>query len=154
MGDAEKASDTAMEEALLVKNSRPGIHGDAEDRASSNKEEEGIHISAAEAASLPLWRRRTRPFIEEVKRLGYLAGPMVAVSFSQYMLQVISIMMVGHLGELALSSTAIAVSLAGVTGFSLLVRHLPSLSLRYSLFLRFSFQRYRRTDDPRKCNRM
>ncbi|PKI59791.1 hypothetical protein CRG98_019797 [Punica granatum] len=46
---------------------------------------------------------------------------MVAVSFSQYMLQVISIMIVGHLGELALSSTAIAVSFSSVTGFSLLL---------------------------------
>ncbi|CAM8886105.1 unnamed protein product [Rhodiola kirilowii] len=58
---------------------------------------------------------------QEIKRLGYLAGPMVAVTLSQYSLQVISMMMVGHLGELALSSTAIAVSLAGVTGFSLLL---------------------------------
>ncbi|KAK6252716.1 hypothetical protein QUC31_014436 [Theobroma cacao] len=60
-------------------------------------------------------------FIEEVKRLGYLAGPMVAVTISQYLLQVISTMMVGHLGELALSSSAIAISLSGVTGFSLLL---------------------------------
>ncbi|MFQ6629909.1 hypothetical protein Gotur_007421 [Gossypium turneri] len=60
--------------------------------------------------------------VEEIKRVGYLAGPMVAVTLSQYLLQVISTMMVGHLGELALSSSAIAISLAGVTGFSLLVR--------------------------------
>jgi MATE family multidrug resistance protein len=60
-------------------------------------------------------------FTVELKRLGVLAVPMVAVILSQYMLQVISIMMVGHLGELALSSTAIAFSLSGVTGFSLLV---------------------------------
>nr|POE82220.1 ribonuclease 3 [Quercus suber] len=59
-------------------------------------------------------------FTGELKRLGLLAGPMVAVTLSQYMLQVISIMMVGHLGELALSSTAIAISLSGVTGFSFL----------------------------------
>ena len=58
---------------------------------------------------------------EEVKRLGCLAAPMVAVILSQYLLQVISLMMVGHLGELALSSTAIAISLSGVTGFSFLV---------------------------------
>ncbi|MBA0556710.1 hypothetical protein Golob_026789, partial [Gossypium lobatum] len=58
--------------------------------------------------------------VEEIKRVGYLAGPMVAVTLSQYLLQVISTMMVGHLGELALSSSAIAISLAGVTGFSLL----------------------------------
>uniref|UniRef100_A0A7N0VBY9 Protein DETOXIFICATION n=1 Tax=Kalanchoe fedtschenkoi TaxID=63787 RepID=A0A7N0VBY9_KALFE len=58
---------------------------------------------------------------QEVKRLGYLAGPMVAVVLSQYAIQVISMMMVGHLGELALSSTAIALSLAVVTGFSVLL---------------------------------
>ncbi|KAL5763381.1 hypothetical protein ACOSP7_019645 [Xanthoceras sorbifolium] len=50
----------------------------------------------------------------EVKRLGVLAGPM-------YLLQVISLMMVGHLSELALSSAAITISLSGVTGFSLLL---------------------------------
>ncbi|XP_075634097.1 protein DETOXIFICATION 12-like [Castanea sativa] len=60
-------------------------------------------------------------FTGELKRLGFLAGPMVVVTLSQYMLQVISLMIVGHLGELALSSTAIAISLSGVTGFSLLL---------------------------------
>ncbi|KAK6122390.1 hypothetical protein DH2020_043900 [Rehmannia glutinosa] len=58
---------------------------------------------------------------KEMKRLGYLAGPMVAVTLSQFLLQVIPLMMVGHLSELSLSSTAIAMSLAGVTGFDLLV---------------------------------
>ncbi|KAJ6806122.1 protein DETOXIFICATION 12-like isoform X2 [Iris pallida] len=58
---------------------------------------------------------------EEGRRLGHLAGPMVAVTLSQYLLQVISSMMVGHLGELPLSSAAIATSLSGVTGFSLLL---------------------------------
>ncbi|KAL5828112.1 hypothetical protein ACOSQ4_019909 [Xanthoceras sorbifolium] len=57
----------------------------------------------------------------EVKRLGVLAGPMVALTLSQYLLQVISLMMVGHLSELALSSAAITISLSGVTGFSLLL---------------------------------
>ncbi|GMI74909.1 hypothetical protein like AT1G15170 [Hibiscus trionum] len=60
-------------------------------------------------------------FVGETKRVGYLAGPMVAVTLSQYLLQVITTMMVGHLGELALSSSAIAISLASVTGFSLLL---------------------------------
>ncbi|KAL1553627.1 Protein DETOXIFICATION 14 [Salvia divinorum] len=58
---------------------------------------------------------------EEMKRLCYLAGPMVAVTLSFFLLNVISLMMVGHLGELALSSTAIAISFAGVTGFSFLL---------------------------------
>lgn len=66
---------------------------------------------------------------EEVKRVGRIAAPMVAVISSQYLLQMISVMMVGHLGELSLSSTAIAISLAGVSGFSLLVRALLSLAL-------------------------
>lgn len=57
-------------------------------------------------------------FSQEAKRVGYLAGPMVAVNLSQYFLQIISIMMVGHISELSLSSTAIAISLAAVSGFS------------------------------------
>ncbi|KAJ4825172.1 Protein DETOXIFICATION 12 [Turnera subulata] len=74
----------------------------------------------------PNWRQKNIGvtwvvFVEEVKRLGYIAGPMMAVTLSQYLVQVISMMMVGHLGELALSSTAIAVSLSSVTGFSFLM---------------------------------
>lgn len=64
---------------------------------------------------------------EEGRRMGYVAAPLVAVTLSQYLVQVISSMMVGHLGELALSSSAIATSLTGVTGFSLLVCPLPPL---------------------------
>lgn len=63
---------------------------------------------------------RADVYVEEVKRLGSIAGPMVAVNLSQYFLQVISVMMVGHLGELFLSSTAMAISFSIVTGFSLL----------------------------------
>ncbi|XP_043695208.1 protein DETOXIFICATION 12-like [Telopea speciosissima] len=62
-----------------------------------------------------------RVIVEEMKNVGYLAGPMVAVTLSQFLLQVISVMMVGHLGELELSSTAIATSLTSVTGFSLIL---------------------------------
>ncbi|XP_057508007.1 protein DETOXIFICATION 12-like [Actinidia eriantha] len=58
---------------------------------------------------------------EEVKRLGCIAAPMVAVTLTQYLLLVITTMMVGHLGELSLSSTSIAIALSGVTGFSLLM---------------------------------
>ncbi|TYJ37139.1 hypothetical protein E1A91_A05G355800v1 [Gossypium mustelinum] len=59
-------------------------------------------------------------FIEETKRIGYITGPMVAVHFSQYFLQIISVVMVGHLGQLSLSSIAITVSFGAVTGFSVL----------------------------------
>lgn len=76
--------------------------------------EEGLLLKPAER---PTWGL----IVEEVKKLSYLAGPMVAVTLSQFFLQSISLMMVGHLGELPLSSTAMAISLCGVTGFSLLL---------------------------------
>ncbi|KAI3908496.1 hypothetical protein MKX01_009298 [Papaver californicum] len=59
-------------------------------------------------------------FVEEAKKVGYIAGPMVAVNLSLQIISVISLMMVGHLGEVALSSTAMATSLCAVTGFSVL----------------------------------
>lgn len=51
-----------------------------------------------------------------------LAGPLVTVNFFIFLLQVISVMFVGHLGELALSGASMATSFASVTGLSLLVR--------------------------------
>ncbi|XP_050226533.1 protein DETOXIFICATION 14-like [Mercurialis annua] len=59
-------------------------------------------------------------FVEEVKKESLIAAPMVAVSVLQYLLQVASVVMVGHLGQLQLSSVAIATSLTNVLGFSLL----------------------------------
>ncbi|XP_078169347.1 protein DETOXIFICATION 12-like [Carex rostrata] len=71
------------------------------------------------------WRERMKSWKKEMKeegtKLAHLAGPMVAVTLSQYMVQVVSNMMVGHLGSLALSSAAVATSLTSVTGFSLLL---------------------------------
>ncbi|WCJ33247.1 MATE efflux family protein [Euphorbia peplus] len=57
---------------------------------------------------------------EEGKEICYIGGPMMAVVLSLYMINVIAMMMVGHLGELALSSSAISISLSAVTGFSLM----------------------------------
>lgn len=65
-------------------------------------------------------------FIEEAKKQLWLAGPLVAVSMLQYCLQVISVMCVGHLGELALSSASMASSFGSVTGFSVLVSSISS----------------------------
>ncbi|KAL0326944.1 UNVERIFIED_CONTAM: protein DETOXIFICATION 17 [Sesamum angustifolium] len=62
----------------------------------------------------------TEGFIEEGKRQLSLALPLIAVNMLQYCLQVISVMFVGHLGELALSSASMATSFASVTGFSVL----------------------------------
>ncbi|KAJ4973858.1 hypothetical protein NE237_007032 [Protea cynaroides] len=64
--------------------------------------------------------RRTN-VIAEVKQQLWLAGPLISISLLQYSLQLISIMFVGHLGELALSGASMATSFATVTGFSLLM---------------------------------
>nr|CAB3449645.1 unnamed protein product [Digitaria exilis] len=58
--------------------------------------------------------------VGEVKKQLYLAGPLVAGFLLQNMVQMVSVMFVGHLGELALASASLATSFAGVTGFSLL----------------------------------
>ncbi|KAL3813281.1 hypothetical protein ACJIZ3_014549 [Penstemon smallii] len=66
------------------------------------------------------WSVRRDLFMQELKKLSYIAAPMVTVTVLQYVLQVVSVIMVGHLGSLELSSVAIATSLTNVTGFSLL----------------------------------
>ncbi|KAE8648802.1 protein DETOXIFICATION 10 [Cucumis sativus] len=67
-------------------------------------------------------RETTRAaFLSEAKTVGFLAAPLAAINLSQFLIQTGSLMIVGHLDELSLSSTAIAVSLAAVTGFSVLI---------------------------------
>lgn len=58
---------------------------------------------------------------EELRKQVWLAGPLILVSLLQFSLQLISVMFVGHLGELALSGASMATSFASVTGFSLLM---------------------------------
>ncbi|KAH7528670.1 hypothetical protein FEM48_Zijuj05G0096700 [Ziziphus jujuba var. spinosa] len=59
--------------------------------------------------------------IEEVKKQLRLAGPMISVNLLLYFLRMISVMFVGHLGELSLSGASMATSFGSVTGFSLLL---------------------------------
>ncbi|KAJ4707037.1 Protein DETOXIFICATION [Melia azedarach] len=63
------------------------------------------------------WVVTRRAFAEELKKLSFMAAPMVAVTVSQYLLPAVAMMMVGHLGELSLASVAIATSFTNVTGF-------------------------------------
>ncbi|KAI9120155.1 hypothetical protein K1719_008803 [Acacia pycnantha] len=58
---------------------------------------------------------------QEVKTIACIAGPVIPVLSSQLFLQIIAIMIAGHLDELSLSGTALAISIATVTGFSFLV---------------------------------
>ncbi|KAK1606000.1 hypothetical protein QYE76_029673 [Lolium multiflorum] len=57
---------------------------------------------------------------EEVKRQLWLAGPLIAGNLMQNLVPMISVMLVGHLGELPLAGASMANSFATVTGFSLL----------------------------------
>ncbi|XP_060670607.1 protein DETOXIFICATION 16-like isoform X2 [Ziziphus jujuba] len=75
-----------------------------------NGSENGIEISHGRSEIL-----------EEVKKQLWLAGPLISVSLLIYSLQMISVMFVGHLGELSLSGASMATSFASVTGFSLLM---------------------------------
>ncbi|RXH90536.1 hypothetical protein DVH24_035300 [Malus domestica] len=74
----------------------------------------------AEMKEEKTWAVTWGTFLNEVKKEGFIAAPMVAVSVLQYLLQLVSMIMAGHLDQLALSSVAIAISLTNVTGFSLL----------------------------------
>ncbi|KAG9129145.1 hypothetical protein Leryth_006414 [Lithospermum erythrorhizon] len=74
----------------------------------------------------PLLEKQYRPrvatweaFKEELKMTCSLALPMVVMTVSQYMSRFVSMMMVGHLGELALSGCSVATALTNVLGFSL-----------------------------------
>ena len=70
-----------------------------------------------------IWEVITRAvFVEELKKVSSVAVPFMAMAVSQYLLQVVSLIMAGHLGELSLSGVAIATSFCNVTGFSLLVK--------------------------------
>ena len=57
----------------------------------------------------------------EVRRQLRLAAPLAAGLLLQKVIQTISILFVGRLGELPLASASLATSFANVTGFSLLV---------------------------------
>ncbi|XP_074269730.1 protein DETOXIFICATION 16-like [Silene latifolia] len=66
------------------------------------------------------WGSRNE-IMQEAKLQLWLAAPLIAVTILQYCIQVISVMFVGHLGELQLSSASLATSFASVTGFYVLL---------------------------------
>ncbi|KAL3535344.1 hypothetical protein ACH5RR_003805 [Cinchona calisaya] len=59
--------------------------------------------------------------VAEAKKQLWLAGPLMFVNLLSTLIQTISVMFVGHVGELALSGASMASSFASVTGFSLLI---------------------------------
>ena len=63
----------------------------------------------------------TESIVCEMKKQLKLAGPLIIANVLQFMLEMISVMFVGHLGELALSGASMATSFCSVTGLSLMV---------------------------------
>jgi len=92
----------------------------------------------ATAASEGRWAEASA----EAGRLAALAGPMIAVALLQLTMQLISTVMVGHLGEVPLAGAAIANSLTNVSGFSVLVSLIksPHLFVLHFLYLKKSRQ--------------
>ncbi|XP_051117807.1 protein DETOXIFICATION 14-like [Andrographis paniculata] len=64
---------------------------------------------------------RREAYVGELRRATTLALPIVVVSLTQYLLRAASMMMLGHLGELAFAGASISTSLCNVTGYSLLL---------------------------------
>ncbi|XP_038984571.1 protein DETOXIFICATION 16-like isoform X2 [Phoenix dactylifera] len=58
--------------------------------------------------------------VAELTKQLSLAGPLIGTNLMQYVLQAISVMFVGHLGELPLAGTSMAASFTSVTGFCLM----------------------------------
>jgi hypothetical protein len=85
-------------------------------------------------------RRWWREAVEESGRLVALAVPMIAVALLQLMMQLISTVMVGHLGEVALAGAAMANSITIVSGFSLIVSLLTSPNNPFYVFLFSDFK--------------
>ncbi|KAG9449025.1 hypothetical protein H6P81_008990 [Aristolochia fimbriata] len=100
-----------------------------QDRSQSTPES-SLELASAKSYKLveePVARCESNIVFGEVKKQLCLSGPLITVNLLQMCLPVISVMFVGHLGELALSGAAMATSFAEVTGFSLLLGMASSL---------------------------
>jgi MATE family multidrug resistance protein len=72
-----------------------------------------------------------RELVEEVKKQLWLSGPLISVTLLNFGINLISVMFVGHLGELYLSGASMATSFASVTGFNLLVSFSQTCSVHH-----------------------
>ncbi|KAF4363988.1 hypothetical protein F8388_000571 [Cannabis sativa] len=86
-----------------------------------HEDEVPLLVKRGKSSELLLGGVREGRFVGEMKKMIAIGMPMVVVTVAQFLPQVVSTMMAGHLGELSLSGAAIATSFADVTGFCLLV---------------------------------
>jgi MATE family multidrug resistance protein len=84
-------------------------------------QDQALAVQSAGAADGP-WRRQRQLAVAEAKRLLRLGGPIIISCLLMNLLNVVSIMVVGHLGEVRLAGVSLAISLANVTGYIVLVR--------------------------------
>ncbi|KAF7124948.1 hypothetical protein RHSIM_Rhsim12G0140500 [Rhododendron simsii] len=109
-GDIEQTLRSPLIDNNSQEHGEGGIHREINKTNTSTIHQKGIDDE-----------RKKKVVVEEVKKQLWLAGPLICVSLLQFCLQLISVMFVGHLGELALSGASMATSFASVTGFSMLV---------------------------------
>ncbi|XP_028757798.1 protein DETOXIFICATION 14-like [Neltuma alba] len=100
----------------ILSTERSGREEDKEGNMENNRQEKAMEVVNEEEDDR-LLRLTWRVIAKEVKAVCCVAGPMVAVNYSTFFLQTIALMMVGHLGKLAQSSSGVAISLCAVTGF-------------------------------------
>ncbi|KAM6546422.1 hypothetical protein CsatB_027158 [Cannabis sativa] len=86
-----------------------------------HEDEVPLLVKRGKSGELLLGGVREGRFVGEIKKMIAIGMPMVVVTVAQFLPQVVSTMMAGHLGELSLSGAAIATSFADVTGFCLLL---------------------------------
>ncbi|KAK7271209.1 hypothetical protein RJT34_26917 [Clitoria ternatea] len=92
-------------------------HGSLESPLIQSSGQEGFIANAKQSNSSAVERTEV---VEEVRKQLWLSGPLISVTLLNFCLTLISVMFVGHLGELPLSGASMATSFASVTGFSLL----------------------------------
>lgn len=71
--------------------------------------------------------------LEEAKNQFLYLPPVIITNVSYYLIPVVAVMFAGHLGDLELAGSILALSWATVTGFAFMV--LLSLSLHVSYYL-------------------
>lgn len=84
-------------------------------------------------------REKLWVYRKELKKVSFIAAPLAASTVLQYGMQIVGVMMVGHLGdELLLSGLSIASSFINVTGCSVLVSPFLSFNTFLISFPTFS----------------
>lgn len=72
-----------------------------------------------------------RDFVTDAKKQLWITFPLFFVVLLEFLLQVISVMFVGHLGQLTLAGASLSISFASATGFTVLMGLASTLDTLY-----------------------